>query len=458
MRLIIVKTGQHTWHTQMKLTYASANCFEDVHLHMKYFFLSLMILTSGVVTAQECKIDLHSLAQPDFTMSQLNKFGQNRYIQIVLSEGFDTSANKDIMNQLSQWFLNPDSRVNTVNVKEVKKIEDSCHYLIIGLTGNLGDLSIFDLPVKTAKNKCTLGTIDLTGDGDAIIVMNERANCSAVIGNSCMALRNISSGRFMGLYDYYILKNNKMSYLGNLNGNKFIPDSLVDLALIRKENYAQKIDNKYIEACFSCKYSSISQFQGSIDALVGSFDDFCRLYKVKRPVQKLKFYIHSDQLEINIVSGDPKPGSTGGFVIDSLIHTVGLDEDLLTHEGVHFIFNSNLKSPNAFFREGIPLSFALFQHPGRITSDCKLIQDNLDIEDLITGKTGFWSGPYKNGQCLSYPISGLFIKFLIDKYGIDQLKLFYQFPDVAESFKAVYHVELPVMVTQWKDYVLKTIE
>ena len=190
---------------------------------------------------------------------------------------------------------------------------------------------------------------------------------------------------------------------------------------------------------------------------MNSFDDFCRLYKVTQPSQKLKFFIHTDQLEINIVSGDPKPGSTGGIVIDSLIHTVGLDEELLTHEGVHFIFNSNLKSPNAFFNEGIPLSFALFQHSERIMSDCKLIQDNLNIQDLITGKTGFWSGPYKNGQCLSYPISGLFVKFLIDKYGIDKLKLFYQFADIEKGLKAVYNVELPVIATEWKNYVLKNI-
>jgi len=86
-----------------------------------------------------------------------------------------------------------------------------------------------------------------------------------------------------------------------------------------------------------------------------------------------------------------------------------------------------------------------------------LIQENLEIKDLITGKTGFWNGPYKNGQCLSYPISGLFVKFLLDKYGIDKLKRFYQYPDVAEGFMAVYNVELPIMVKEWKNYVLKNI-
>ena len=425
---------------------------------MRHIFITMMILISGVITSQECKIDLHSLAQPGFNVTQLNKFGQSRSFKIVLSEGFDTIANKDIIDHLSQWFLNPDSRINTVNIKDVKQLDDSCHYLIIGLIHKLYDLSVCELPLKIINSKCSIGPIELSNYDDAITLINEKAQCSAVIGNSYEALRSISFGRFIGLYDYYILKNNKMSYMGNLKENKFIPDSLVDLELIRTENYAQKVDNKYIEASFSCKYKTISQFQDSIDVVMNSLDDFCKLYEVKKPSQKLKYFIHRDQSEINIVCGDPKPGTTGGLVIDSLIHTVGMDNELLTHEGVHFIFSNNLRSPNSFFNEGIPSSFVLFQHPERVTNDCKLIQDNLEIQDLITGETEFWKGPYKNGQCLSYPISGLFVKFLLDNYGIDKLKGFYQYPDINEGFKAVYDVELPMIVTVWRDFVLRNIE
>jgi hypothetical protein len=425
---------------------------------MKNIFISVLILISGVINAQECKINLHALSHPDNNMIQLNKFGQSRSFKIVLSEDFDTIVNKQIIDQLSQWFLNQSSGISTVNINEVKKLDDSCHYLIIGLTDKLKDLSVFDLPVKINNNKCTLGPIELSDNDDAIAIINEKAQCSAIIGNSYAAIRNMSSGRFLGVYDYYILKKNKMSYLGNLSENKFIPDSLVDLALIRKENYSRKIDNEFVEACFSCKYNTISQFQSTIESLIDSFTEFCKIYKVKSPSQKLKFFIHSDQLEINILSGDPKPGATGGLVIDSLIHTVGIDKELLIHEGVHFIFNSNSGSHNAFFNEGIPMSYALFEHHDRITNDCKLIQDNLDIQDLITGKTTFWRGPYKNGQCLSYPISGLFVKFLIDKYGIDKLRKFYQCSDITEGFKTTYNMELSMAVSEWKSFVMINIE
>lgn len=424
---------------------------------MKNVLIVLIVLMSGLTEAQECKIDLLSLAQPDYNMVQLNRFGQGKMFKVVFSERFDTTANKDIIDNLSQWFLNKNSVISFININDIESVDDSCNYLIIGLTRNLRDLSVFGLPVDILNAKCSLGPIDISGSEDALIVINQSARCVAVIGNSYKALRSITTGRFMGLYDYYILKNNSLSYMGNLMDNKFVPGNLVDLELIRIENYMQKINNQYLEASFSCRYGLISQFQRSLDDLIDIFDDFCRRYKVNPPAQKLKFFIHSDQLEINIVSGDPKPGTTGGFVADNLIHTVGLDKELLTHEGVHFIFNFSSNSPNAFFNEGIPMSFALYLHPEQIKNDCILIQDNLEIVDLITGERWFWNGPYKNGQCLSYQISGLFVKFLIDNYGIDKLKKLYQYTELNEGFRAVYNKEIAVLAEEWKNYIMRII-
>jgi len=89
---------------------------------MRHIFISIMIFISGVITSQECKIDLHSLAHPDFNLIQLNKFGQSRLFKIVVSEDFDTIAYKEIIDHLSQWFLNQNSRINIVNIKDVEKL------------------------------------------------------------------------------------------------------------------------------------------------------------------------------------------------------------------------------------------------------------------------------------------------------------------------------------------------
>lgn len=70
----------------------------QIHIIMKNTFISVLILISGTLTAQECKIDLHLLAQPDVNMIQLNKSGQSGLFNIVLSEGFD-----ELPMKVTEW-------------------------------------------------------------------------------------------------------------------------------------------------------------------------------------------------------------------------------------------------------------------------------------------------------------------------------------------------------------------
>jgi len=292
-----------------------------------------------------------------------------------------------------------------------------------------------------------LGKIPLNGKNTAIVITNKSANCLAVIGNSYEAIESLYS-RWLGYYDFYILKDNKIGYFGNLKNGKFHADSLVDLDLIRKENYNRIIENDFVKTHFSCKVENPNKYKSTLDSLNVVLIEFCKLFKVDMPSQKLEYFIHYDQIEINIVSGSPKPGTTGGFVIDGFINSVGMDLDLLTHEGVHFIFNQKIKFRDQFFNEGIPGAFGLFLHPDQAQSDCKLMLDYMDYDfkTLITGGLDFYKAPYKNGQCLSYQISGLFVKYLIDKWGIDKMIEFYKYPDVSTGFEKVFNKRLDSII------------
>ncbi len=68
----------------------------------------------------------------------------------------------------------------------------------------------------------------------------------------------------------------------------------------------------------------------------------------------MDYSIHSDFTEINIISGSPKPGKMSGFVVDGLIHTVGLDPGLLMHEGVHLYFLTALNTETNSLMKGYP--------------------------------------------------------------------------------------------------------
>ena len=423
----------------------------------KTIIIILFALNSGLIYSQDCKVDLAKLPQlaSDHSFSALNKiFEQSQDCKIVFSEGLDSTKYKKITTRLTSWFLNDKTKKEYQYSSTLRIINPKSNYLILGLLKDFSNLTGFKLPLSYKANHWSLGNIPLNDNNDAIVIINKSANCLAVLGNSFEAIESISF-RWLGFYDYYVLRDKKIKYFGNLKNGEFNTDSLFDLDIIRKENYSRIIENDFIKARFSCKFENPNKYQSTLDSLNVVFLQFCKLFKTNMPSQKLEYFIHNDPHELNIVCGSPKPGTTRGLVIDGLIHSVGMNLDLLTHEGVHYIFNQNIQYRDQFFNEGIPGIFGLYLHPDQIQIDRKLLLDYLDYDfrSLITGEIDFFRGPYKNGQCLSYQISGLFVKYLVDTFGIDKTIEFYKYPDLKKAFETVFDKKIETIIRDWIQWI-----
>lgn len=417
----------------------------------------LFAINSALIYSQDCKVDLSKVPQlaSDYSFSPLNKiFERSQCCKIVFSEGLDTIKYKRITTRLTNWFLNDKTKKEFQYSSTLRKIDPNCNYLILGLFKDFSKLKDYKLPISFKDNHWSLGKIPLNDNNVAIVFVNKSANCLAVLGNSFEAIESISF-RWLGYYDYYILRDKKIKYFGNLKFGEYNSDSLVDLELIRKENYSKIIENDFIKARFSCKFEYPNKYQSTLDSLNVVFIQFCKLFKTNMPSQKLEYFIHFEPNELNIVSGSPKPGITEGLVIDGLIHSVGMNLDLLTHEGAHYIFNQKIQYRDQFFNEGIPGVFGLYLHPDQVQIDCKLMLDYLDYDfrALITGDLDFFKGPYINGQCLSYHISGLFVKYLIDTFGIDKTIEFYKYPDLKTAFQTIFDKKLESIILDWKHWI-----
>lgn len=417
----------------------------------------LFAINSALIYSQDCKVDLSKVPQlaSDYSFSLLNKiFERSLYCKIVFSDGLDTIKYKRITTRLTSWFLNDKTKKEFQYSSTLRKIDPNCNYLILGLFKDFSKLKDYKLPISFKENHWYLGKIPLHDNNVAIVVVNQSANCLAVLGNSFEAIESISF-RWLGYYDYYILRDKKIKYFGNLKNGEFNSESLVDLELIRTENYSKIIENDFIKARFSCKFEYPNKYQSTLDSLNVVFIQFCKLFKTNMPSQKLEYFIHYEPNELNIVSGSPKPGITGGLVIDGLIHSVGMNLDLLTHEGAHYIFNQKIQYRDQFFNEGIPGVFGLYLHPDQVQIDCKLMLDyfDYDFKALITGDLDFFKGPYINGQCLSYHISGLFVKYLIDTFGIDKTIEFYKYPDLKTAFQTIFDKKLESIILDWKHWI-----
>lgn len=426
---------------------------------LKALIILIFVLNSGLFYSQDCKVDLATLPQieSDNSFSQLNKvFEQSSDCNIVFSDGFDTARYKKVSNRLTSWFLNDKTKKKYQFASSVSTTIPGDQYLIIGMFKDFQNLKSYKLPLEYKKGIWSFGKIPINENKDAIVIINKTSDCLAVLGNSYESIESISF-RWLGFFDFYILKNNSIKYFGNLSNGKFNPNYLVDIDQIRKDNYPRLIENDFIKARFSCSFSEPNNYKLTLDSLNLEFQKFCDLFKINMPPTKLDYFIHNNPSELNLICGSPRPGTTAGLVIDGLIHSVGMNLDLLTHEGIHYIFLNSIKYRDTFFNEGIPGFFSLYQNPEGVSNDSKLILNYIDYDfkALIMGQIDFFRGPYKNGQCLSYPISGLFVKYLIDTYGIDKTLEFYKESNLEIAFQNAFSKSVDMIIPDWKQWLIK---
>ena len=117
----------------------------------------------------------------------------------------------------------------------------------------------------------------------------------------------------------------------------------------------------------------------------------------------------------------------GGFALLNEIHTLGLFP--IEHESVHILFNSSVAYTNSqFFAEGVTQYFEHSRDTTVYLRDLEIVRKNLNqpIKDWINGTKNFWDSPKDDWITVTYPISGVFVRFLIDKYGLKAFKDFYK--------------------------------
>lgn len=160
---------------------------------------------------------------------------------------------------------------------------------------------------------------------------------------------------------------------------------------------------------------------------------------------------------------------TNGFaeIGTNKIHTI-LKVD--NHEIVHTLITKSIGHPPALFNEGIAVahqaSYSKYPEfiPGWNSKDYNLLAKNYKKDgkipplDELLGVSTFWQ--YKTNT--TYPISGSFVRFLIDNYNLDKIKEFIKistFEDPKEkiraNFLAIYEFSIETAWSRWNVFIDK---
>jgi len=138
------------------------------------------------------------------------------------------------------------------------------------------------------------------------------------------------------------------------------------------------------------------------------------------------------------------PGDrTFGTVFMKQLHCVGFSVGLIKHEGFHAIWEKSVGlSINSFFSEGIQEYYQWGNDTSIANKNTRMLRKHSDYDMtalVVKGEMqAFWGGPAENNWPIAYSLSGLFVKYLIENWGLESFKEMYVIEDKNIAFRKIY--------------------
>ena len=147
-------------------------------------------------------------------------------------------------------------------------------------------------------------------------------------------------------------------------------------------------------------------------------------------------------------------GTMYGYALNDEIHASGFSDNAIQHEAGHWLINNQINKTTAnFISEGIQMWYMLstndeFKQQGLLMARQFSTED---LTDVITGKENFFQGDKY------YLISGIFVSYLIEKYGVEKFKELYSFnhDEMLIGFEKTYSTSLPAIVQDYNKWVVE---
>jgi len=345
---------------------------------------------------------------------------------------------------------------NCVRKKE-SELTESDFGTTLFLVGELNGFKKWNLyrsPIsKTGKGFLINGKAFLAKSDGFVFIDTNRIIIS---GNSLKAVKDAQLA-LTGGHDILITQNGKITYFGNRKGQTF---EWFNLQNLKNTNYTRKASDLFSAIYISKSFRDTINYSSLNKSLRSYATQFLNIYKIKMPVTKVTWFVHSNVQELGTMSGLfglTCPGNnSAGFSIRGEIHTNRYDVELMKHEYSHYLFDHSIPQDNnpAFFVEGSVEYVATINDASYLRQRmeiAKQYKDSLNYSDLIINNRDFY-GQYSS---VNYSVCGIFVKYLIDKFGVETFKKYCLTGNKKARTKDILNIDFDELVDGYKGWLDK---
>lgn len=409
--------------------------------------ITLLILFSFSFT-QAQYVEQAQLPKYDCKIANWKKFESQKFI-IVTPNKIDSLLNNRVKVH-SSWY----DDTCLVKTEAEMSIEDYKNHLwILGTIADFENWDMFNLPIQKINDGFRFNNIDFTDSLDGIGIVD--TNRIIFVGNSSQTIFGLREPDLAYGYDFVLTQDNKKTYFGNFQGDSVF---LSNIDWLKETNYLRHHYN-YIDLLVSKKYEKPLDLDSIYLVLQDFAEEFCSLFSIEIPIQKPLALIHKYQPEITNMTAfwdGACGGHIYGFQVWNEIHTEGFGFDLIKHEFGHHLFNENFETRfPPIIAEGVieyyfnMLDLNTFVKNLELT---KVYSDSLNFIEFITDEANFFGCGKYRGKGIGYGISGIFVKYLIDSYGIHDFKNYCNQKNHLSSIEKIFGMKPDELILDFKEW------
>lgn len=357
----------------------------------------------------------------DESMQQLLNFYNTDTIIVVIPNGYKVRQN-DKKSIESFAFWREDLAYIYIQESTLQADDMAKHLQLFGPAFLFETDIIGTLPFNVEKNGFSYRGRIFTKPEESFYYMNNDATRIYTCRNGenqTLAYTEYWAG---GVYQLYVFSGNSIILSGFDKGDGSVP-CINDMDRFRAEYFCQTISSQFFDLHFACNYTSINA-----DSLASELDRFvielCNYLDVDTlGLPKVTTYIYSNREDLQLFIAANSNQTVYGKSFGNTNHIMHFDLGIFKHEAGHSIIGSKVgRNPNPFFDEGFRQYTDYFFSREAYENDLKIFKENAHLLTpalVLSTNNNFFS------TMLNYSISGVFVKHLIDRTGLEEFKSAY---------------------------------
>lgn len=410
---------------------------------MKTLKTSLVVLFITIASITRLDAQTPDFYPMDENFELLQKFYKADTVLVVFPDSEPISAiDKQAIETFMFWSISPffyykkESEINSMDLK--KNIQF------------FGPIFKFqkeysELPVRKTFNGFLYKTESFNKENDAFYYMNENANRLYTCKNSSKAINQFFIYG-VGAYSFYIFSDYEIVYSG------FFYDSLSKEKINDLNRYRELYFQQKTVSFFNLNIAKTLKVDSLFNIASNELDKYvinlCNYLEVDTSnIDKMNLYAYANRIDLQRFIAAPLWSTVWGKCVGNVLHSTQLNLSIVNHETAHsIIFQKIGDNTNSFWVEGFRQYTDYLFNKEAYNLDLEITKSKIELlnEELLTGYK-FFINPE------NYCISGVFVKYIVDKIGFSQFKTVYSQQRIEEYITDKYKMSMDELIAEFKD-------